>query len=67
MPIYEYRCTACPLRATLLLHVDDRDKPQRCVCGAPLERLISADTSFVLIGPRWARDGYSEGGGGDES
>lgn len=27
-------------------------------CGAPVQRLISGSTSFVLKGPRWAKDGY---------
>ncbi len=33
--------------------------PTRRLCGAPVQRLISA-TSFILKGKGWAKEGYSK-------
>lgn len=68
MPTYEYECSGC--NRTFEVEQKMSDPPiQNCPlpsartvdappCGAPVQRLISGSTSFVLKGPRWAKDGY---------
>ena len=58
MPIYEYVCQACGLRAEVIQKVDD-PPPAACArCGqGPMSRQVSR-TSFQLKGGGWYADLY---------
>lgn len=59
MPLYEYRCTACRKRSTLLLPSWSAPDPVCPHCGeARLERLVS---TFATV-----RSEEAEFGGGDD-
>lgn len=69
MPLYEYGCTQCGKQTEVMQKISDAPLTQCPDCGGTVERLIS-QTSFVLKGGGWYKDGYgstSTGGAGGSS
>ena len=67
MPIYEYKCPSCGKVIEILQSLDDPAPrcPKGCKksshpTGVKMKRLIS-QTSFVLKGGGWYKDGYVKG------
>jgi len=64
MPVrHDYICDRCGrevLDHSHAIEAPDLDCPD---CGERMTRRIPAGTDFVLVGSRWARDGYSGDGG----
>ena len=61
-PIYEYKCSTCESKTTLLRRVDERDDEVKCNaadCSGLAEKVISI-TSFHLKGGGWADSGYAD-------
>lgn len=62
MPLYEFVCQKCGSRMEVSISVADRDSAAPLCCkegcdAIPMERVVS-QTSFVLKGSGWAKDGY---------
>jgi len=58
MPIYEYKCKGCQSLTEKLRKYEKADDPVKCeACKGEATRVIS-QTSFVLKGGGWAKDGY---------
>ncbi|MBI4237351.1 MAG: zinc ribbon domain-containing protein [Deltaproteobacteria bacterium] len=57
MPMYEYGCKQCGKQTEVLQKMSDAPLTTCPDCGGTLERLIS-QTSFVLKGGGWYKDGY---------
>jgi len=59
MPIYEYKCENCN-KIVELVQPFNATSPETCVhCGkGPLRKLVS-QSSFILKGDGWYKDGYS--------
>ncbi|TNE50864.1 MAG: zinc ribbon domain-containing protein [Deltaproteobacteria bacterium] len=59
MPIYEYRCEAC---GSVMEKIQSFSAPPPDACescgGGPMHKLIS-QSSFVLKGGGWYKDGYA--------
>ena len=53
MPVYDFHCSTCNADVELFIPIKDFHKDQKCDCGAPLERLISANIGMVLKGDGW--------------
>lgn len=69
MPLYEYGCKQCGKQTEVMQKISDAPLTQCPDCGGTVERLIS-QTSFVLKGGGWYKDGYgstSTGGAGGSS
>ncbi len=60
MPLYEYHCSKCEHKFEKLQKFSDSN-PDKCPnCGEPKpDRLISAGTSFCLMGYGWDKPGMS--------
>lgn len=58
MPIYEYRCAGCKKNFELIQKFSDDPHAACPKCGKKAKRLIS-QTSFLLKGGGWYKDGYS--------
>ena len=59
MPIYEYKCNACGEVFEAIQKFSDKPLKKCSRCGArKVEKLIS-QSSFVLKGGGWHKDGYS--------
>lgn len=55
---YLYYCQTCDTHVDVRKPLADYDREEKCeACGTVMERKITA-TSFRLIGPGWAKDGY---------
>jgi putative FmdB family regulatory protein len=70
MPIYEYRCNGCGEVFEVIRKFSDKPLKKCILCGVDkVEKLIS-QSSFVLKGGGWHKDGYSgkgdKGGTGDK-
>jgi putative FmdB family regulatory protein len=60
LPIYEYECTFCGFKFEKRKPRKDSDEIECCPqCGAKCRKLITAG-NFILKGPRWFKDGYSD-------
>lgn len=59
MPTYEYECQKCHQHFEYFQSMSDAKKEKCEACGGPLERLISASSSFILKGGGWYKDLYS--------
>lgn len=57
MPTYEYECSACG-QFEVEQKITDRPLSTCPKCRQPKLRRLIGKTTFVLQGPRWARDGY---------
>ncbi len=60
MPTYEYECTKCGKTLEAEQKITEpplKDCPQTA-CDGSLKRLIAGQTSFVLNGRGWFKDGY---------
>lgn len=57
MPLYVYQCQDCGDELEMLQKFSD-DPPTVCGCGGRLNRVIG-DTSFILKGSGWYKDGYA--------
>jgi putative FmdB family regulatory protein len=62
MAMYEYRCTECDERFSLLRPMAEADDPVRCTHGHPARRLISVVAG--LGGERGEMASMPTGGGG---
>jgi putative FmdB family regulatory protein len=63
MPIYEYRCGGCGEVFEVIRKFSDKPLKKCIFCGeGKVEKLIS-QSSFVLKGSGWYKDGYSGKGG----
>ncbi len=60
MPIYEYRCTECFAITEKIQKFSDEPltECEKCLNKFSLEKVIS-NTSFVLKGDGWYKDGYA--------
>ena len=58
MPIYEYVCSKCSEITEKLQRFDDPPLKACSNCGGRLKKIVS-NTSFVLKGWGWYKDGYS--------
>lgn len=63
MPVYEYKCLGCGKVSEILQRITDPALTECRACGGSLTKLIS-NTSFVLKGGGWYKDGYGSSGGG---
>jgi len=61
MPIYEYVCGKCNQITEKLQRFDDPPLKTCSSCGGRLKKIVS-NTSFVLKGGGWYKDGYSSTG-----
>lgn len=61
MPIYEYVCSKCAEITEKLQRFDDPPLKTCSSCGGRLKKIVS-NTSFVLKGGGWYKDGYSSAG-----
>lgn len=66
MPIYEYRCAKCKKNFELLQKISDEPRAACPKCGKKAKRLIS-QTSFLLKGGGWYKDGYSTKPAGEKT
>lgn len=66
MPIYEYVCGKCSEITEILQRFDDPPLKTCSSCGGRLKKLVS-NTSFVLKGGGWYKDGYSSAGASNPS
>jgi putative FmdB family regulatory protein len=65
MPIYEYKCTECGGTKEALQKFSDAPLTTCPHCGKEtLEKTISANTGFVLMGHGWHRPGMRAGSSG---
>jgi len=60
MPIYTYECSRCNDVFETTQGINDKPLKRHKDCGGNLQRIIS-NTSFVLKGSGWFKDGYSKG------
>jgi putative FmdB family regulatory protein len=60
MPRYLYECSKCKKQLELEQSISARTAPLCCEpdCGGIEMESIIQKTTFVLKGPRWAKDGY---------
>ena len=58
MPIYEYVCTKCEKQTEAMQRISDPPLRKCPSCSGKLRKLIS-NTSFVLKGGGWYKDGYA--------
>jgi putative FmdB family regulatory protein len=63
MPTYVYECIKCKERSEWNVPLSHRDNlhPKCKKCKKFSMKIIIAPTSFILKGPGWAKDGYSNG------
>ncbi len=66
MPIYEYQCTVCGKQVEVFQRITDDPLTQCESCSGSLVKLVS-QTSFVLKGGGWYKDGYASSKAGDTS
>jgi len=59
MPVYEYQCSKCKKILEEFQSIKNIKETINCECGYTAKRIIS-NTSFILAGKGWARDGYSK-------
>jgi len=59
MPVYEYQCIKCNKIFEKFQNIKNIKKTITCECGSTAKKIIS-NTSFVLTGKGWAKDGYSK-------
>ena len=57
MPIYEYACGKCREHVEKMQKISDPPLKKCPGCGGPLKKIMS-NTSFVLKGGGWYKDGY---------
>ncbi len=61
MPIYSYRCTQCQKEYDYFHNGSDDKIPTCPHCGCKhAKKLVPKDTSHILKGPNWAKDGYGK-------
>jgi len=61
MPIHEYRCNSCDRTDEHLTTYEERDNPRVCpTCGDNMVRVLFSQTSFMLKGGGWYKDGYQK-------
>lgn len=58
VPVYDYGCPMCMTTVELLVPMSKADEQVCSVCGNPLIRKVSLNTSFQLKGGGWYKDGY---------
>lgn len=58
MPLYDFKCIVCDC-VLERRQKHEEPNPDCEECGNPTERLIT-NTSFVLKGEGWYKDGYSK-------
>ena len=64
MPIYEYRCNKCHTTKEKLQKHSDAPLTKCDECGEEaLEKVISSNTGFCLMGHGWHRPGMRAGAG----
>lgn len=57
MPLFEFFCGECGETFEDLQKRDD--PPPDCPkCKEQMQKMVSQGSSFRLVGPRWAKDGY---------
>ena len=66
MPVYEYCCHSCKKHFECIQRITDEPKATCPECGGKAKRVIS-QTSFVLKGGGWYKDGYGAGKGSKSS
>ena len=59
MPIYEFKCAVCSTHVEMMQKYVD-PAPACEECKAPMVKKVS-QTSFVLAGDGWFKDGYTKG------
>ena len=50
MPTYTFKCTKCEKEIDKKLAVNDRNEPQTCDCGEPMERTVSHTSPPIFNG-----------------
>lgn len=60
MPTYEYECKSCEQSYEVEQRMTDKpiEQCQTQGCDGKPKRLIAGNTSFVLKGKGWFKDGY---------
>lgn len=64
MPIYDYKCPLCKNTLEIFQDFDD-DSPVCKFCKKnkqeiKMEKQVSKNSTFILKGSGWARDGYTK-------
>lgn len=60
MPLYDFKCEECE-HAFEVIQKHSDNHPQCIKCGKSTKKIIS-NTSFILKGDGWYKDGYSKPG-----
>ena len=61
MPTYEYKCEKCNYHWETDQKITDDPIKQCPICKhEKAVRLIAGNTSFILLGSGWYKDGYSK-------
>lgn len=58
MPTYEYFCENCNLLDEKQHSIKENPTFNCPSCDGEMSRVIASNTSFILKGQGWARDGY---------
>ena len=58
MPVYVYKCDSCDEEVDIITTIQNNASEIACECGSMMSKLI-CNTSFVLKGSGWGKDGYS--------
>ncbi|MBI5143272.1 MAG: zinc ribbon domain-containing protein [Nitrospirae bacterium] len=66
MPIYEYICDNCGVKSEVIQKISDAPLEACPKCSGKVRKAMS-NTSFVLKGGGWYKDGYSSTSGGGAS
>jgi putative FmdB family regulatory protein len=61
VPVYEYECPKCGEITELILRISDKKpKTTKCKTCSGRAKSIISNTSFVLKGAGWYKDGYEK-------
>jgi putative FmdB family regulatory protein len=64
---YEHKCPECGYEFEIERPISDKKLVPCPECGAiRTERLVSGGAGFVLVGDRWAKDGYARNGSNND-
>lgn len=60
MPSYDYECPKCGSVEEVEHSIRDEPEVVCSMCHEKKKRLISKNTTFVLVGDGWAKNGYDK-------